>query len=132
MKLKKFRDAQSKASTRVSELCQTSSLGGIAAVWTLRVGNSTSAMPRLLLWAMVLFAAALLGDFIQHVWRTAAWGTMARCREKPLLSKDGEQEVLDPPTWVNRITLVFFVAKILVMLTGFVLLFVEAYALLWQ
>lgn len=81
---------------------------------------------------MVLFAAALLGDFVQHVWRTAAWGTMARCREKPLNNKDGEQEVLDPPDWVNLVTTVFFVAKILAMVAGFVLLFIEAHALLWQ
>ena len=101
-------------------------------MWTLRIGNSASAMPRLLLWAMVFFAAALLIDFAQHVWRAAAWGTMARCREKPLANKDGEQEVLDPPTWVNRVTLCFFVGKIPVMLAGFVLLFVEADALLWK
>lgn len=131
MKLQKFRDAQQSASRRVSDLCQTSSLGGIAAIWTLKVGTPTHQFTNLLIWSLVVFILALTINFFHYVWRVAAWGVMARCREKDLATKNGDQEVLDPPTWVNRVTLVFFVAKVASMLTGFILLFLQARILLW-
>lgn len=131
MKLKEFRDTQHRASRRVSELCQTSSLGGIAAAWTLKASTPAHQFTELLIWSLVLFLLALAFNFCQFVWRTTAWGVMARSREKELGSKDGDQEVLDPPTWVNRVTLVLVVAKIMSMLIGFILLFLQARVLLW-
>lgn len=130
MKLNEFRQTYYSATRRVSQICQTSSLGGIGVVWALKSGTSITQLTDLLIQSLVCFFLALALDLAQYVWRTVAWGVMATCREKGLPSRDGDQEVLDPPSWVNCVALIFFALKVLVMLAGFGFLFAQARALL--
>ena len=120
MKLGRFRESKRSASRRVSELCQTSALGGIAAIWALKDPSKGHGLTHGFIFPMICFVIALGVDFSQHVWRASAWTYMARQREKPLEDKSDEQEVEDPAGSVNLITAYLFYGKILIMLLGFV------------
>lgn len=122
MKLKEAREFYYERSAKVSDLTRQLAFAGIAVVWVYKVGPEShpSVAPDFLP-PLILFATALLFDFLQAIWGAGAWGIFSRIREKTYGSST-EAEIGDAPDAINWISVFFFWLKVAIILSGFVLL----------
>ncbi len=120
MKLSDARESYYIYSGKTSDIARQLALGGIALVWLFSDTKGESVMvPRPLLWAGLLIVTALALDLLQYVSATAVWGIYQRHKEK---RGTDEEKDFKAPRQLNWPTIVFFVAKVPFMVTGYVLI----------
>jgi hypothetical protein len=113
-----------RASTEMlSSLVRQLAFAGIAIVWLFSDTQNLRAVsiPDDLTRAAILIVAALSCDFMQYVYRSAAWGIVNRRRE---LGKLVEREAGPFPAWINWPSLGCFWAKVLLLVAAYVQLFI--------
>ena len=125
MKLKQARQAYYDFSKSLSDINRTLGFAGIALVWLFKQQEATKMLiPKGLHFATIMIVISLSLDFLQYVWSTAAWGALARLREKQVAKKNpgggdtGEHDIKSP-AWINRPTLAAFWAKTVCMVIAY-------------
>jgi hypothetical protein len=126
MKLGKIRETYHAATRRVTEITQTSSLGGLGAVWLLRPQSEGALIPSDLMLPLIAFVVALALDLFQFVWRSLAFALLSAYRrwQFKLSARVDEDavEVGKNPIFINVFSWGFFIGKVAAMIFGFVLL----------
>jgi hypothetical protein len=126
MKLEDARKAYYDFSKSLSDINRTLGFAGIALVWLFKQQDQgRTLIPRALHFSTILIVASLGLDFLQYVWSAAAWGGLARLRERWRAQKKegwggtGDDEIA-APAWINRPTLIAFWAKVVCMAIAYV------------
>lgn len=106
----------------LSALVRQLAFAGIAIVWLFSDTKNLRAIaiPDDLTRAAILIVAALSCDFLQFVYRSAAWGIVNRRRE---LGKLVEREGGPFPAWINWPSLALFWGKVALLMAAYVQLF---------
>ncbi len=128
MKLKDYRDTYYGLSAKASDVSRQLSFAGIAFIWIFKSekGGSLSISPDLL-WPALLFAGALALDLMHYVLGSLIWGVFARYRE---YKGNKDEDELDAPAYFNWPTLFCFWAKVIFVVTAYVLVLEYVYTLL--
>ena len=103
-------------SARAADIARQLALVGIAAAWIFRVQqkDGSVAVPKLLVWSMLLLASAVAIDFLRYAWQTGFWGYY--CGR---LEKSGRTEIDKHPDWVNWPAIVLMWIGFTAVLFGF-------------
>jgi hypothetical protein len=107
----------------LSSLVRQLAFAGIAIVWLFSDTENLRAVsiPDDLTRAAILIVAALSSDFLQYVYRSAAWGIINRRRELGrLFAREGGPF----PSWINWPSLAFFWGKVVLLVAAYVQLFI--------
>jgi hypothetical protein len=127
MELQEARDNYVDHSRSASTVCRQLAFAEIAIIWIFRSAAEEPGeplLPREFLWPGLLIVSALAADLLQYAWASAAWGIIARQREKT-----GSKE--DAPGWINWPTIFFFWVKIGFVIVAYVWLGVVLYGRLF-
>jgi hypothetical protein len=113
-----YREFSGKASDLVRQL----SFAGLAIIWIFHVDHAgaTAKLPIALLWPGLTIVAALLLDFSQYAYCSAAWGFLARHLEK----HNGPTHEFKLRREMNWPSIVCFWGKIIALVAAYVLLFI--------
>jgi hypothetical protein len=123
---KAFEEFSGKASERSRQL----SLAGIAIVWVFRPENSVGiGVPAGLLPPALFFSLSLGSDLLQYLAATVAWGTFHRVNELKR-QNPADDPVLLAPRWINWPQTTFFIAKLVFVAVGYVLLLLFVWGLI--
>lgn len=122
MPLRNVEGAKDAASGTASTITRQLALAGIALVWLIKVGKPEAGgldWSEDLLIPLAMFALALVCDLLQYVWGAIAWSNFFdKCES---LGK-GLEDLVSAPTWINTVTAIFFSAKVVGVLAGYVAL----------
>ena len=118
MKAGDIRDDYYVLSGKLSDISRNLCFAGIAVIWALRLGNAAESgivFSEKLLLPLAIFVLSLTLDFIQYAWSTAATGIMNKIYWNRY--KDDETSV-EFPTWLNVVTSVIFIVKLIASFAG--------------
>jgi hypothetical protein len=128
MPLRNAEGAKDAASGTASLITRQLALGGIALVWIIKVGKPEAAgiaWHQHLFLPLVMFALALVFDLGQYVWGALAWTRFfSRCED----DGKGLDDLVSAPGSINTVTAIFFSAKIVTVLTGYIALLVYMFS----
>ena len=122
MPLRNAESAKDTYSSVASAIVRQLALGGIALVWLIKIGKPEAAGIKWhsdLVLPLGLFAFALLMDLLQYCWGTVAW---ARVFANAEAENKGLDDLISPPTWINKITFTFFTLKIVSVICSYIYL----------
>lgn len=138
VKLTQARQAYYDSSKNLSDINRALGFAGIALVWLFKQQEQTKASIPPGLHLPAIFIVASLGlDFLQYVWSTAAWGRLARLKEKQLRKQRklgievSTEEDINAPAWINRPTLAFFWSKFTCMVVAYIAIMRFLLKLVW-
>ncbi|MBN1786982.1 MAG: hypothetical protein JW806_01155 [Sedimentisphaerales bacterium] len=117
MKVKDYKRDYYEFSGKLSDNARKLAFAGIAIVWIFKQEkNGIFTLPNLLKLAMLMFVITLSFDLLQYICQTMIWGFFHRYYEK----KFGEDYELTAPRYLNWPAILFFWAKVIVLVAGYV------------
>ena len=112
-------------SGKVSELCRSLAFAGIAVIWIFKADKTGMTIDEKLLLPLIFFVATLAFDLFHYLWGTLIWGFFVRKEEKKLKDVATEDPDLEAPAWFNWPTNIFFYLKAILVIIGYVFLFIH-------
>ncbi|MGX8286483.1 hypothetical protein [Xanthomonas oryzae] len=107
--LKEYQQAYRDLSGKASELVRQLSFAGIAFVWVLKKdGAGLDSVPSDLHLPALIFAIALLTDYLQYVAGALMWGVYSRFKER---NGQVPSDTLIAPSYINLPQNVFYFSK---------------------
>lgn len=120
MELGEAREHYYEHSRTASTIVRQLAFAGVAIIWVFRRDShlGTILLDRDLFLAGFLLVMGLGADALQYVGSSAFWGVFSRFQEW----KHGEEVTFEVPRWINWWAITFFIAKILFVMSAYVLL----------
>lgn len=130
MKLSGIREAYEELSGKLSDIVRQLAFAGIGIIWivSLNKPDSTVSISRELTFPLILLVFTLFLDALQYLVSTAIWYSVYHKHHKKGANEDteiNEKEAWNIPSWV------IFIAKVLVLFTSYVLLFIYLWKILF-
>ena len=128
MELKEYLQAYYTYSEKASNITRQLGFAGIALIWVFRGTNTNELLvPHELILPGVFLILGLSCDLLQYVSGTLIWGLFHRMKEREGLEANDE---LKAPSWLNKPILFFFIAKMVAISVGYLLIFCYLLSLL--
>jgi hypothetical protein len=120
MKLKEYLDTYYEFSGKTSDVARQLAFAAIAIIWIFRDSDGAhQLLPDKLIVPAFTVMLALALDFAQYVSGTFIWGFFHRFKERGGVEADTE---IKASPWLNKPILFFFIAKILSLILGYILI----------
>lgn len=120
MKLSEIRGAYEEISGKLSDINRQLCFAGFAVIWIFNKTDNDISVPTELYLPALLLCASLFFDLLQYAISTLLWyGYYLYKREK---NKKDEDVEVNEPEWLNTISWLLFIAKIISLIIGYILI----------
>lgn len=120
MPLSEIRKAYEEISAKLSDVSRQLCFAGFAIIWIFNKTDKDISVPAELYLPTLLLCASLFFDLLQYAISTFVWyGYYLYKREK---GKKDEDVDVNEPEWLNAISWLLFIAKIVSLITGYILI----------
>jgi hypothetical protein len=122
VKLSEARSAYQEVSGKASDVARSLAFAAVAIVWIFKVGEGPAAKPSLeFLPPLLLSVITLAFDLLQYVSLALAWGAYSRLKEWKVTDPRSDPDIA-APSWLNWAGVAFFWAKLICVVSTYVLL----------
>lgn len=120
MKLSKIRDAYEEISGKLSDINRQLCFGGFAIIWIFNKSDKDISVPPELFLPALLLCTSLFLDLLQYAISTLVWYVYYLYKRDK--NKEDEEVEVNEPEWLNTISWVLFIAKIISLIIGYILI----------
>jgi hypothetical protein len=132
MKLSDYKKTYEGHTSTLSNINRSIAFAGIAVIWIFKKTKSGEIqIDDNFLYPILLFIIGLAFDMIQYIYQSLAWFIVFRKNEKQyqkLQAQDpNASDEFEHQYWITYPAWIFFIIKVGVVITGFILLFIELF-----
>lgn len=120
MKLSEIRDAYEEISGKLSDINRQLCFAGFAIIWIFNKTDNDISVPTELYLPALLLCASLFFDLIQYAISTLLWYVYYLYKREK--NKKDEDVEVNEPEWLNTISWLLFMAKIISLIIGYILI----------
>lgn len=120
MKLSEIREAYEEISGKLSDINRQLCFAGFAIIWIFNKTDKEISVPTELFLPALFLCASLFFDLLQYAISSLVWYGYYLCHQKK--DQKDEDVNVNEPEWLNVISWLLFIAKIISLIIGYILI----------